>query len=69
MDWFIYNQNEELYRWLKYRNDDNLELETVRKDLNLFLKLLKIAVGEFVEIVDKYKVLQMALSKIQEQKE
>ena len=33
------------------------------------MKLLKIAVGERVEIVNKYKIIQMALSKMHEQKE
>ena len=69
LDYFIYNQNEVLYKLLLYRNNNNLKLETIRKDINLLLKLLKISVGERVEIVDKYKVLQMALSKMHEAKE
>ena len=69
LDYFIYNQNEVLYKLLEYRNNNNLKLETVRKDINLLLKLLKISVGERVEIVDKFKVLQMALSKMHENKE
>ena len=69
LDWFILNQNEVLYRLLKYRNDNNLKIETIRKDINLLMKLLKLAVGERVEIVNKYKVLQMALSKMHEHKE
>jgi hypothetical protein len=69
LDWFIYNQNEVLSKLLEYRNNNNLSLETIRKDINLLLKLLKIAVGERVEIVNKYKVLQMALSKMHENKE
>jgi hypothetical protein len=69
LDWFIYNQNEVLLKLLEYRNINNLKLETIRKDINLLLKLLKIAVGERVEIVNKYKVLQMALSKMHENKE
>ena len=69
LDWFILNQNEVLYRLLKYRNENNLTLETIRKDINLLMKLLKIAVGERVEIVNKYKIIQMALSKMHEQKE
>ena len=34
-DLFIYNQNEVKYKLLKYWNDNNLKLETIRKDLNL----------------------------------
>jgi hypothetical protein len=69
LDWFILNQNEVLYKLLEYRNNNNLSLETIRKDINLIMKLLKIAVGERVEIVNKYKILQMALSKMHENKE
>ena len=39
LDWFIYNQNEVLSKLLEYRNDNNLKLETIRKDINLLLKL------------------------------
>ena len=69
LDFFIYNQNEVLYKLFEYRNNNNLSLETIRKDINLLMKLLKIAVDERSEIVNKYKVLQMALSKMHEQKE
>ena len=40
LDWFIYNQNEVLLKLLEYRNINNLKLETIRKDINLLLKLL-----------------------------
>jgi hypothetical protein len=52
-----------------YRNNNNLKLETIRKDINLIMKLLKIAVGERVGVVNKYKILQMALRKMHETKE
>ena len=69
LDWVVLNQNEILFKLLEYRNNNNLSLETIRKDINLLMKILKIAVGERSEIVNKYKVLQMALSKIHEHKE
>ena len=68
-DWFILNQNEVFLKLLEYRNNNNLSLETIRKDINLLMKLLKITVGERVEIVNKYKIIQMALSKMHENKE
>ena len=62
-------RNEVLLKLLQYRNNNNLSLETIRKDVNLLMKLLKIAFGESVEIVNKYKIIQMALSKMHEHKE
>ena len=50
------------------RNEKNNALETLRKDINLLLHFLKIAeAGE--EIINKYKVLNLALSKINDIKE
>jgi hypothetical protein len=69
LNWVVLNQNEVLYGLLKYRSDNNQSLETLRKDLNLLLKLLKLAVGERVEIVNKYKSLNQSLSKIYEMKD
>ena len=69
LDWFILNQNEVLYKLLEYRNNIENTLETLRKDMNTLLKLLKISVGERSEIVNKYKILQMALSKMNDNKE
>jgi len=69
LNWVVLNQNEVLYGLLKYRSDNNQSLETLRKDLNLLLKLLKLSVGERVEIVNKYKALNQSLSKIYDMKD
>ena len=69
LNWVVLNQNEVLYGLLKYRSDNNQSLETLRKDLNLLLKLLKLSVGERVEIVNKYKSLNQSLSKIYDMKD
>jgi hypothetical protein len=50
------------------RNEKNNALETLRKDINLLLHFLNIAdAGE--EIINKYKVLNLSLSKINDIKE
>ncbi len=50
------------------RNEKNNALETLRKDINLLLHFLKIAdAGE--EIINKYKVFNLSLSKINDIKE
>ena len=69
MEWFIINQSEVLLKLLEYRNKNNQSLETLRKDINLLLKFLKIATGERSEIVKKYKCLQASLSKMSETSE
>ena len=66
LNYFILKQNEVLLKLFEYRNKLNHSLETLRKDLNLLLKFLKIAVGERAEIVNKYKVINITLSKIYE---
>ncbi len=66
LDWVTLNQSEVLLKLLEYRNQNNQSLETLRKDINLILKFLKISTGERSEIVKKYKCLQAALSKMNE---
>ena len=66
LDWVTLNQSEVLLKLLEYRNQNNQSLETLRKDINLILKILKISTGERSEIVKKYKCLQAALSKMNE---
>jgi len=65
-NYFVLNQNEILYKLIEYRNIKNNSLESLRKDLNLLLKILKLVVGERAEIVNKYKVININLSKIYE---
>ena len=60
------NQNEALFKLIEYRNLKNNSLESLRKDFNLLLKILKLVVGERAEIVNKYKVININLSKIYE---
>ena len=68
LNWFCTNQNEILLKLMMARNEKNNALETLRKDINLLLHFLKIAdAGE--EIINKYKVLNLALSKINDIKE
>ena len=50
----------------EYRNNNNNSIETLRKDINLLMKLLKLAVGERHEIINKYKIINITLSKIYE---
>ncbi len=47
----------------KFKNNS---LESLRKDLNFSLKILKLVAGERAEIVNKYKVININLSKIYE---
>jgi hypothetical protein len=68
-DWFIINQNKVFYEILKFNHENNNKLETLRKDINTLMHLLKISLGERVEVVNKYKVLNMALSKMHDMKE
>ena len=65
-NYFVLNQNEILYKLIEYRNLKNNSLESLRKDLNLLLKILKLVVGERSEIVNKYKMININLSKIYE---
>ena len=45
-NWFVLNQNEVLFKLFEYRNNNNNSIETLRKDINSLMKLLKLAVGE-----------------------
>ena len=63
-NYFVLNQNEALFKLIEYRNLKNNSLESLRKDFNLLLKILKLVVGERAEIVNKYKVININLSKI-----
>ena len=65
-NYFVLNQNEILFKLIEYRNIKNNSLESLRKDLNLLLKILKLVVGERAEIVNKYKLININLSKIYE---
>jgi uncharacterized protein YnzC (UPF0291/DUF896 family) len=68
INWFCQNQNEVLLTLMTQRNARNNSLETFRKDLNLLLHFCKIAeAGD--EIINKFKVLNMALSLIHNLKE
>jgi len=69
LDWIIINHNKVFLEILKFNNVKNNTLETLRKDVNTLMHLLKISLGERVEVVNKYKVLNMALSKMHEIKE
>ena len=64
LDWVIKKQNHVLYKLMEYRSDNKQSLETLRKDLNLMLKLIKLSMGEQSEMANKYKSLNMGLSKI-----
>jgi len=65
-NYFIMNQNEVLFKLFEYRNINNNSLESLRKDFNLLLKILKLGMGERSEIVNKYKVININMSKIYE---
>ena len=65
-NWFVLNQNEVLYKLLEYFNNNNKKLETVRKHINLLQKLLKLSLGEKHEMNNKYKTININLSKIYE---
>ena len=65
-NWFILNQNEILFKLFEYRNNNNNSIETLRKDINLLMKLLKLSIGERHEIINKYKLININLSKIYE---
>lgn len=68
LNWFILNQNQVLLTLLTQRNARRNSLETLRKDINLLLHFLKIAeAGE--EMINKYKLLNMSLSLINNLKE
>ena len=41
-------------------------METVRKHINLLMKLLKLSLGERHEIINKYKTININLSKLYE---
>jgi hypothetical protein len=68
INWFCQNQNEVLLTLMTQRNARNNSLETLRKDLNLLLHFCKIAEAD-VEIINKFKVLNIALSLIHNLKE
>ena len=65
-NWFVLNQNEVLFKLFEYRNNNNNSIETLRKDINLLMKLLKLSISERHEIINKYKVINIMLSKIYE---
>ena len=65
-NWFVLNQNEVFLKLFEYRNNNNNSIETLRKDINLLMKLLKLSIGERHEIINKYKIINITLSKIYE---
>jgi len=65
-NWFVLNQNEVLLKLFEYRNNNNNSIETLRKDINLLMKILKLAINERDEIINKYKIINITLSKIYE---
>lgn len=65
-NWFVLNQNEVFLKLFEYRNNKNNSIETLRKDINLLMKLLKLSIGERHEIINKYKVINITLSKLYE---
>jgi len=65
-NWFILNQNETLFKLFEYRNNNNNSIETLRKDINLLMKLWKLSFSERHEIINKYKLININLSKIYE---
>ena len=60
------NQNEILFKLFEYRNNNNNSIETLRKDINLLMKILKLAINERDEIINEYKIINITLSKIYE---
>ena len=58
-NWFVLNQNEVLFKLFEYRNNNNNSIETLRKDINLLMKLLKLSIGERHEIINKYKLINI----------
>jgi hypothetical protein len=62
MDWVIINQNKVLLKLMKARSGKNRSMETLRRDINVILKLLKLSLGEKHEMVNKYKLLNKSLS-------
>jgi hypothetical protein len=58
-NWFLLSQNEVFLKLFEYRNNNNNSIETLRKDINLLMKLLKLAVGERYEIINKYKIINI----------
>ena len=65
-NWFVLNQNEVLFKLFEYRNNNNNSIETLRKDINLLMKILKLSIGDRNEIINKYKIINITLSKIYE---
>ena len=65
-NWFVLNQNEVFFKLFEYRNNNNNSIETLRKDINLLMKLLKLSIGERHEIINQYKIINITLSKIYE---
>ena len=65
-NWFVLNQNEVLYKLLQFHHNNNNKMETVRKHINLLMKLLKLSLGERHEIINKYKTININLSKLYE---
>jgi len=68
LNYFVLNQNEVLLTLMTRRNERANSLETLRKDINLLLHFCKIAETD-VEMINKLKVLNMALSLIHNLKE
>ncbi len=57
-----------ILKLFEYRNNNNNNIETLRKDMNLLMKLLKLSIGERHEIINKYKIINITLSKIYDRK-
>ena len=65
-NYFVLNHNDVFFKLFEYRNKEAQSMESLRKDVNLLMKILKLVVGERSEIVNKYKVININLSKIYE---
>jgi len=69
LSWIVLNQNNILLELLQYRSNKNSSVETFRADLKLLLKFIKLADGERSEMVNKYKLLNKTLTKINDMRD
>jgi len=65
LNWIVNNQNEVLFKILEFRNENKQSIETLRKDINTILKILKLCIDdETNEMIKKYKIINFELSQI-----
>lgn len=67
--WIIQNQQELMYKIIKYHNTQNNSLSTLNSDFKALVRITKLILGNKSELRFKFSALQMGLTDLENQKD